>query len=175
MICLQACRCRICVCVDLHTATFLITLQQACWDCNTVMCPTGESKASPVCISDCSLNTMCLLFLHFLDCYKLRKDGNAWMLLNPNESEQNAQRILDTWSLLLASDSFRQARRERNHPRLLALLCSFNKAGQLAADAPRRSKKVTVWRLMAAMPPNVLCRIAEKAELVDELVASETD
>ena len=99
----------------------------------------------------------------------MRKDGNAWMLLDPNKSEQNAQKISSIWSPLIASESFRQARRERMQPRLLALLCSFTYADQLALDAPRRSKKVDVWKSMADTPPNVVRRIAEKAELVDEL------
>ena len=58
--------------------------------------------------------------------------------------------------------------------RLLALLCSFSKADQLTAGAGRCSKQVTVWKLMAAMPPDAKHRIANKAELIIELPASET-
>ena len=58
--------------------------------------------------------------------------------------------------------------------RLLALLGIFSKADQLNADAPRRGKKVTVWKLMAARPSNVACRVAKSAELIIDLSASET-
>ena len=85
------------------------------------------------------------------------------MLLDPNCSEQNAERILRVWTPLVAS--FEYARRAELHPMLLALYCSFHKAQQLAICAANPSREVTLWTTMAAVPTSVVHLIAQKAEI----------
>ena len=103
------------------------------------------------------------MLLQFFLASKLQDHGKVWMLLNPNDCEQNAQRVLKVWEPLVTS--FKHARRAEFHPMLVALHCSFQKAHQLVADAATTSQECTLWTAVAAIPTSMVQIIAQKARI----------
>ena len=62
-------------------------------------------------------------------------DGNAWMLLDPCESNQNADRLLKVWTPVVEflEHDYQEALWKTLHG-LKALSCSFHRAHRLAAE-----------------------------------------
>ena len=103
------------------------------------------------------------MFIQFFTCGPLEDTGKVWMLLDPNECDQNAERILEVWAPVVKS--IKHARRAESHPMLMALYCSFHKAHKLAAYGFKCSAEVTLWTAMAAVPASVVHIIAQKAQI----------
>lgn len=85
------------------------------------------------------------------------------MLLDPNENEQNAERILAVWKPVL--ECIKQAKREKLRPTLIALHCSFRRADWLAAQPHVHERDVKLWATMATVPSSVVHIITVKAGL----------
>lgn len=80
------------------------------------------------------------------------EDKTGWMLLDPTENEQNAQRILTVWW------NVPEARRP---PLVLAVLCK--KAAQLAEAKHAADDNHLLWQTMAKVPSSMLRIILERA------------
>lgn len=84
------------------------------------------------------------------------------MLLDPTVNEQNAQRIIKVWRPQVVR--FPQVRQ-----RLLSLYCSFYRASKIAGEESvhneHAKQDVLIWKVMAAIPADVLGLIATQAEL----------
>lgn len=95
------------------------------------------------------------------------QDGTSWMLLDFDESPENAARILNLWTPLVKS--FKQSSRERftekNRSSLTALYCSFSRAQHLVTSLPESEAQNPLWHVMASVPSSVIHMVAMKAEL----------
>ena len=107
----------------------------------------------------------CLQFFHTND---MCLNGECWMLLDPNENEQNAARLLKIWTPVIEpfKEAQRQALRAKLWPALTALLCCFYRACQPINESNAPREDVQLWTVMAAVPAGVLHSIVDKAGLI---------
>ena len=105
------------------------------------------------------------MYLQFFEYDDLFEAGRLWMLMNPNKNDQNAARVLKVWTPVV--QSIRQAHKDRVHPLLSALYCSFLKAQELTPmpDIDASQSTRALWQTMAADPSAVVDIIAVQAEL----------
>ena len=112
-----------------------------------VPCPQGH-VANPRLLFNYNLQ-----MLQRFDYSYMNLDDTGWMLLDPTENEQNAQRILTVW---------RAVPEVRRPPLVLAVLCTFEKAAELAETKQAADDK-HLWQAMAQVPSCVLRSILERA------------
>ena len=96
--------------------------------------------------------------------YNYMNDNKAgWMLLDPAENEQNAERVLKVWE---------EVPEVRRPSLMLAVLCSFKRAAKLAEATSAAGGNDALWKSMAKVPSTVLHTILERAYFHPDFVGS---
>lgn len=93
----------------------------------------------------------------------MNEDKAGWMLLDPTENEQNAERILKVWE---------EVPEVRRPLLMLAVLCSFKRAAKLAEAKSAAGNNDVLWTSMAKVPSTVLRTILERAYFHPDFVGS---
>ena len=93
----------------------------------------------------------------------MNDDKAGWMLLDPTQNEQNAERILKVWA---------EVPEVRRPSLMLAVLCSFKRVAKLATAESAAGNNDALWTSMAKVPSTVLRTILERAYFHPDFVGS---